>query len=110
MPATVANYQNHIKSKSYKRGLEKQYDIGEYDLILVDHKADPGYYYCQLTGAKVAKKKSAVENHINGKRFKTAYEECNLLNILVKKQEDEEYNSEEGSAPLDELAKLANDE
>lgn len=33
-----------------------------------------------------------------------------LLNILVKKQEDDEYKSEEGSAPLDELAKLANDE
>lgn len=60
MPATVANYQNYVQSKSYKRGAEKQYDISEYDLILVDYKGDPGFYYCQITGAKVAKKKSAV--------------------------------------------------
>jgi hypothetical protein len=27
------------------------------------------FLYCQITGAKLAKKKSAIEKHVKGKRF-----------------------------------------
>lgn len=76
MPATPSSYYSYLETKSYKRGLESQFDISDYELILVDFKGDPKYYYCQLTGAKVAKKKSVVEKHLKGKRFQRLFEEC----------------------------------
>jgi hypothetical protein len=74
LPATLDEYNKYINSKSYKRGLESQYDISEYDLIIVEHKNDPKYFYCQLTGVKIPKKKSALDKHINGKKFQRRFQ------------------------------------
>lgn len=72
MPATIENYKAHISSKSYRRAQESQFNIEEYQAILVDHKGDPKFLYCKITGFKIPKKKSAIDKHVQGKRFKKA--------------------------------------
>ena len=49
--------------------MESQYDISGYEKYLVEDKNSSRFLFCQLTGAKVSKKKTVIEKHIQGKRF-----------------------------------------
>ena len=60
--------------------MEAQFDLTPYEEILVEHKDSPNFLYCQLTGAKIPKKKTAIEKHVNGKKF---------LKLLEEAQEEE---------------------
>ena len=73
MAATEENYLKYLQSKSYKKGQESVFDISLYEDILVNHKGNDGYFFCQLTGVKVPKKKSAIEKHVNGKKFQRRF-------------------------------------
>ena len=79
MPATIENYKQHLQSKSYKRAQENNYNIDEYADILVEHRSDSQYLYCKITGLKVIKKKSAIEKHVKGKRFRHGLKQSNFL-------------------------------
>ena len=76
MEPTRQNFENYLKSKSYKRGVEAQFDLGPYEEILVEHKDHPKFLFCQLTGAKIPMKKTAIEKHVNGKKFLRKLEEA----------------------------------
>lgn len=84
MIASIENYQAYLQSKSYKRGLESRFDLSEYEGILVEHKNNPHFLFCQLTGAKVPKKKTAIEKHVNGKKFQKRFAECNFVFMQLK--------------------------
>ena len=82
MQPSIENFNLYLKSKSYKKGVEAQYDISEYEEYLIPHKDNPDkLLFCQLTGAKISKKKSAIEKHVNGKKFKRILEKSNFLLI-----------------------------
>ena len=82
MLPTIENYESHIKSKSYKRAVESKFDIEEYEEIIIPHKNSEHFMFCQLTGAKLPKKKSVLIRHIEGKKFQRRYQECKILLIL----------------------------
>jgi hypothetical protein len=63
----------HLTSKSYKKASEAQFDITEYKNVLSTHKDNEQFLFCRLTGAKVPKKKTAIEKHVNGKKFKARF-------------------------------------
>lgn len=88
MEATIDNYNKYMATKSYKNGLESLYDISEYENILVEHRDHPKFLFCQLTGAKIPKRKTAIEKHVNGKKFLKKLEEAQA-------QQDEEDDDED---------------
>jgi hypothetical protein len=63
----------HLTSKSYKKATEAQFDITDYKDVLSTHKDNEQFLFCRLTGAKVPKKKTAIEKHVNGKKFKARF-------------------------------------
>lgn len=71
----LENYQNYISSKSYKKGLESEFDISEYEDYLVPHKISQHFLFCKLTESKLPKKKTAILKHVNSKRFKKLFAE-----------------------------------
>lgn len=70
-----SNLNAHLNSKSFKKATEAQFDITEYEDVLETHKDGENFLFCRLTGAKVPKKKTAIEKHVNGKKFKARFEE-----------------------------------
>ena len=75
MEPVLEKFKSYLNSKSYKRGLESQYDISEYEKYLVEYKNNNRFLFCQLTGAKVARKRSVIEKHVMGKKFRRRLEE-----------------------------------
>jgi len=73
------NLVAHLNSKAYKKATEALFDISEYEGVLETHKEGENFLFCRLTGAKIPKKKSAIEKHVNGRRFKVRFEECKIF-------------------------------
>jgi hypothetical protein len=71
---TYENLQQYLKSKSYRRGVEAQFDLSQYEEYLVTHKDNPHFLFCRLTGVKLPKKKTAIERHLQSKRFRNRLE------------------------------------
>lgn len=69
------NYQQYLKSKSYRKGVEGQFELKDYEEYLVTHKDNPHFLFCRLTGVKLPKKKTAIDNHVHSKRFKNRLQE-----------------------------------
>ena len=58
--------------------------------MLSTHKDNKNFLFCRLTGAKIPQKKTAINKHIESKKFQRRFKECNflLLSKDLEKMED----------------------
>ncbi|KRX05083.1 hypothetical protein PPERSA_06717 [Pseudocohnilembus persalinus] len=95
-------FQKYLQSKSYKMAKEKQYDFEQHEPYLVQHKSDSRYMFCQLTGTKLIKRKTIIDNHVKGRKFQK-------LKKLFEEQEEERRKKEEEKKKLKDQNKKEKD-
>lgn len=77
--SNVKEFKEYLKGRAYKRALESNFDINDYSEHLLPYHRDNRFLFCKMTGSKVVNKKSVIQKHINGKKYKRTLESIYTL-------------------------------
>lgn len=73
-------------------------------------KRNPHFLFCRLTAAKIPNKKTAIERHVNSRKFKTRLQKRKLYFMLVLADQEEEGPEELVEEEEDDIEEIVEDE
>lgn len=68
--SSLKEFQEYLKGRAYRRAIEADYELKDYSEHLSAHRSDPKFLFCNITRSRVANKKTAIEKHVAGKKYK----------------------------------------
>jgi len=88
MLPSIEHLEKHLRGNKYKLTLAYNADFTKYEqYFIIPHTKHPKKLYCTLTGMALNKIPEELDKHVEGRRFKKAFEE--------KKKNDEEKREKE---------------